>query len=156
MASFRRVIPSKCSHGDSTYELSRRCGLVRTAQRQGINPRVEAVGDVLLYPCLHYNTEVNMGHFKVPLMLNKVPLKINRGTLKCASFTYASKSFWGIFTKVLLIELKLGHFNGVPKIPNRGILSEELNKILNRILFSNLKPFFSFFLACKAFLGGMG
>jgi hypothetical protein len=41
----------------------------------------------------HYNTLVDMGHFKVPLMLNNVPLNIFRVTLKCASFTHAPKSF---------------------------------------------------------------
>jgi hypothetical protein len=59
----------------------------------------------------HYNTEVNMGHFKVPLKLNKVPLKTYRGTLKCASFTHASNSFWGIFIKMPLFKSKLGHFD---------------------------------------------
>jgi hypothetical protein len=52
----------------------------------------------------HYNTVVDTGHFKVPLMflmLNKVPLNIFWGTLKCASFTHASKCFWGIWLKCL-------------------------------------------------------
>jgi hypothetical protein len=52
----------------------------------------------------HYNTVVDMGHFKVPLMLNNVPLNIFRGTLKCASFTHASKSFWDTLVEVPLIK----------------------------------------------------
>jgi hypothetical protein len=53
----------------------------------------------------HYNTVVDMGHFKVPLMLNNVPLNTFRSTLKCASFTHAPKIFWGTLVEVPLIKL---------------------------------------------------
>jgi hypothetical protein len=41
----------------------------------------------------HYNTVVDMGHFKVPLMSNKVILIIYLCTLKYDSFTHVHESF---------------------------------------------------------------
>jgi hypothetical protein len=52
----------------------------------------------------HYNMVVDMGHFEVPLIVNDVPLNIFRGTLKCASFTHASKCFWDTLINVPLIK----------------------------------------------------
>jgi hypothetical protein len=49
----------------------------------------------------HYNTVLDMGHSEVPLMFNNMPLNIFRGTLKCASFIYAPKSFWSTLIEVV-------------------------------------------------------
>jgi hypothetical protein len=53
---------------------------------------VPAVLQVPLF-ATHYNMVVDMGHFKVPLMLNKVILIIYWCTLKYDSFTHAHEIF---------------------------------------------------------------
>jgi hypothetical protein len=90
--------PLAIHHGDLAVLLA--CCIALDGRSEELRRHRHPLGTL---PC-HYNTVVDMEHFKVPLMLNNVPLNTFRGTLKCASFTHATKSFWGTLVEVPLIK----------------------------------------------------